>query len=213
MAVILNWRGPEDDEVLGQAVRALAAGGIVACPTETFYALAVDAGQEKALQRLLEIKNRPLDKALLVLVADRDMAAEVAAMVNPLAEQLMTRFWPGPLTLILSARPGLPRALTGGSGTIGVRQPGQPLARRLTQLFGRPLTGTSANLSGREPLIEAAQVQQELGEAIDLILADGPCPGGLPSTILNVVQDPPRLVRAGAIGVAELEKLTGKLAG
>jgi L-threonylcarbamoyladenylate synthase len=213
MAVILRWRGPEDDEVLSQAVRVLAAGGIVACPTETFYALAVDAGQEKALQRLLEIKNRPLEKALLVLVADRDMVGEVAAMVNPLAEQLMTRFWPGPLTLILSARSGLPQALTGGSGTIGVRQPGHPLARRLTQFFGRPLTGTSANLSGREPLIEAAQVQQELGEVIEIILSDGPCTGGLPSTILNVVQDPPRLVRAGAIGMAELEQQIGKLVG
>jgi L-threonylcarbamoyladenylate synthase len=213
MAVILRWRGPEDDGVLGQAVRVLAAGGIVACPTETFYALAVDARQEKALQRLLAMKNRPLDKALLVLVADRDMVADVAAKVNPQAEQLMARFWPGPLTLILAARPGLPLALTGGSGTIGVRQPGHPLPRRLAQLFGRPLTGTSANLAGREPLIEAAQVQQELGEAVEIILTDGPCPGGLPSTILNVVQDPPRLVRAGAIGAAALEQWIGKLAG
>jgi L-threonylcarbamoyladenylate synthase len=212
MAVILRWRGPEDDEVLSQAVRVLAAGGIVACPTETFYALAADARQERALQRLLAIKNRPLDKALLVLVADRDMVAEVAELVTPLADRLMARFWPGPLTLILPARPGLSRALTGGSGTIGVRQPGQPLARRLAKLYGGPLTGTSANLSGREPLIEASQVQQELGEAVDLILADGPCPGGLPSTILNVVSDPPRLVRAGAVSAAELVQQIGTLA-
>ncbi len=212
MAIILTWRGPDDDEVLAQAARVLAAGGVVACPTETFYALAVDAFQERALQRLMDIKDRPVDKALLVLVADRDMVAKVAVNVIPLAEQLMTQFWPGPLTLILPARPGLPLPLTGGSGTIGVRQSGHPLAQRLPQFYGQPLTGTSANLAGGEPLLRAAQVQQEMGEVIDLILADGPCAGGLPSTILNVVQEPPRLIRAGAIGVAALERQIGKLA-
>ena len=152
MPIRLTWRGPQDDAVLFEAARILAKGGIVACPTETFYALAVDAGQETALQRLLEVKGRPTDKAILVLVADQDMAAEVAEVSTPLAKNLMSRFWPGPLTLILPAKAGLPRLLTAGTGTIGVRQPGHPLARRLCQLYGHPLTGTSANLSGREPL-------------------------------------------------------------
>ena len=139
------------------------------------------------------------------------MVEQVAQVITPLAEQLMAQFWPGPLTLILPARPGLPLPLTGGSGTIGVRQSGHPLAQRLTNYYGSPLTGTSANLSGRAPLVKAAQVQQELGDVIELILEDGPCAGGLPSTILNVVQTPPRLVRAGAIGVAELEEQIGKI--
>jgi L-threonylcarbamoyladenylate synthase len=211
MAITVRWRGPEDDGVLEQAVRVLAAGGVVACPTETFYALAADAGQEKALERLMEIKNRPRDKALLVLVADRDMVPAVAAAPGPRAQRLMARFWPGPLTLILPAGPGLSELLTGGSGTIGVRQPDHPLARRLLQLYGRPLTGTSANLSARAPLVTAAQVEQELGGLIELILTDGPCRGGRPSTILNVVQEPPRLVREGAISAAELEPETGRL--
>ncbi len=189
----------------------LAKGGIVACPTETFYALAVDARQEKALQRLLEIKGRPAAKAILVLVADQDMAAEVAEVSTPLAKNLMSRFWPGPLTLILPAKAGLPRPLTAGTGTIGVRQPGHPLARRLCQLYGRPLTGTSANLSGKEPLGTAAEVEQELGELIELILEDGPGTGGLPSTILNVTVAPPRLVREGAIGIEELERHIGRI--
>ena len=192
MPIRLTWRGPEDDAVLGEAARILAKGGIVACPTETFYALAVDALQETALQRLFDIKGRPAAKAILVLVADQDMAAEVADVSTPLAKNLMSRFWPGPLTLILPARAGLPRPLTAGTGTIGVRQPGHPLARRLCQLYGRPLTGTSANLSGREPLGTAAEVEQELGELIELILEDGPGRGGLPSTILNVTVEPPR---------------------
>ena len=95
----------------------MAGGGIVACPTETFYALAVDALQERAVQRLMGIKDRSMDKALLVLVGDRDMVEQVAQVITPLAEQLMAQFWPGPLTLILPARPGLPLPLTGGSGT------------------------------------------------------------------------------------------------
>jgi L-threonylcarbamoyladenylate synthase len=212
MAVIVTWQETAPDEVLLPALRVLAAGGVVACPTETFYALAVDALRAKALQRLLKIKARPVDKALLVLVADQDMVAEVAEGITPLADQLMAQFWPGPLTLILPARPGLPLPLTGGTGTIGVRQSGHPLARRLCELYGRPLTGTSANVSGQEPLSEAAQVEQELGKVIDLILTDGrPCAGGLPSTILNVVQEPPRLIRAGAIKMMALAERLGKM--
>jgi L-threonylcarbamoyladenylate synthase len=211
MADILTWKEGASDGVVEQAVRVLQAGGIVACPTETFYALAVDAFQEKALQRLMEIKARPTNKALLVLVADQEMAAQVAELLTPLATRLMARFWPGPLTLILPARAGLPRPLTGGTGTIGVRQSGHPLARQLCRLYGHPLTGTSANLSGRIPLTEASQVQRELGEAIELILADGPCRGGFPSTILNITHDPPLLVREGAVKIDEVEREIGRI--
>ena len=170
----------------------------------------MDAFQENALQRLFDIKGRPAAKAILVLVADQEMATEVAEISTPLAKHLMSRFWPGPLTLILPARAARP--LTAGTGTIGVRQPGHPLARRLCQLYGRPLTGTSANRSGRRPLGTAAMVEQELGELIELILEDGPGGGGLPSTILNIVEEPPRLIREGAIRLEELERYIGKIA-
>ncbi len=199
MARIRTWRGPEDDQVLWQAAAILASGGLVACPTETFYALAADVDNEAALDRVMTLKGRPAGKPLLVLVADREMAAQVASALPPLAERLISLFWPGPLTLILPARPGLAGPLTGGTGTIGVRQPGSALARRLLRIFGRPLTGTSANLSGQEPVCSATEVEQILGEALDLILADGPCVGGLPSTIVDATQEPGRILRAGAI--------------
>ncbi|MBM4287738.1 MAG: threonylcarbamoyl-AMP synthase [Deltaproteobacteria bacterium] len=211
MAEIVTWRHPAEDGALKKAVRVLEAGGVVACPTETFYALMVDPFQEKSLERLMAIKDRPEAKALLVLVADCAMVARVAREIPPLAVPLMAAFWPGPLTLIMPARPGLSRYLTGGSDTIGVRQSGHFLARRLPLLYGGPLTGTSANLSGRPPLLQAEQVERELGNAIELILADGPCLGGLPSTILNVVQDPPRIIRAGAIGLPDLAKRVGRI--
>lgn len=209
MAEIREWRGPEHDQVLREAAAVLTAGGLVGCPTETFYALAADAGNEAALTRLLTVKRRPSTKPLLVLVADREMVARVAAAIPPKAETLMDRFWPGPLTLILPARPDLPLPLTGGSGTIGVRQPGLALTRRLIQVFGGPITGTSANLSGQEPLLAADQVQEALGNEVDLILADGPCPGGLPSTIVDMAHEPGRVLRAGVIAAGDLAPYLG----
>jgi L-threonylcarbamoyladenylate synthase len=119
----------------------------------------------------------------------------------------MARFWPGPLTLILPARPELPDLVTGGTGTVGVRQPRQPLICRWLAALGLPVTGTSANRAGREPLTLAAEVAREFGGAVDLILDAGPCPGGLPSTIVDVTATPPRLVRAGAINKEELVKI------
>lgn len=204
MSVIKVWRGPQDDEVLQEAARILAAGGVVACPTETFYALAVAANDEAALQRLLRLKGRPANKPILVLVADEGMLAAVAREIPPLARDLLRRFWPGPLTLILPARDGLPHALTSGRGTIGVRQPGLALTRRLLAIFGYPITGTSANLSGQESCCTALQVQAVFGPAVDLILQNGPCPGGLPSTIVDVTQVPPVIRRAGALPAASL---------
>jgi L-threonylcarbamoyladenylate synthase len=211
MAELLQWQAGAHDQSLQPAVQVLADGGIVACPTETFYALAADALQEAALERLMAIKGRPADKALLVLVADRDMVRKVATDIPPAALQLMAHFWPGPLTLILPARHGLPRPLTGATQTIGVRQSGHSLARLVCRLYGRPLTGTSANLSGRAPLARASQVQEELGALIELILTDSPCPGGLPSTILDVTREPPRLVRLGAIALEDLERRIGMI--
>lgn len=210
MADIGSWRGPEDDQVLQEASRLLAAGALVACPTETFYALAVDAGNEQALHRLLAVKGRPRSKPLLVLVADRSMLTTIVASIPPLAHQLMNHFWPGPLTLILPARPELPFPLTAGSGTVGVRQPGLTLTRRLVQIFGKPITGTSANLSGQEPFREGQQLNRALGADIDLIIQDGPCPGGLPSTIVDVCHEPLRLIRPGAISATALAQALGR---
>lgn len=209
MARIIAGRG---EETVAAAVAVLRQGGLVACPTETFYALAADSAQEEALQRLVALKGRPEAKPLLLLVADVAMVAQVAAAVPPLALRLMRAFWPGPLTLVLPARPGLPQPLTGGTGTIGVRQSGEPLARAVAQGLGRPITGTSANRSGQPPLTTAAAVAAALGTELDLILDVGPCPGGLPSTILRLTGPQPELVRAGAIPLVALESFTGPLA-
>ena len=123
----------------------------------------------------------------------------------------MEKFWPGPLTIIFPSLPHLPRRLTGGTGTIAVRQPRQALTCRLIAALGFPITGTSANRAGGRPLVRADEVAEEFGDGVDLILEAGPCPGGLPSTIVDVTISPPRLVRAGAIPAAEVAEIMPEL--
>jgi L-threonylcarbamoyladenylate synthase len=135
------------------------------------------------------------------------MLNQMAREVPGPARRLMEKFWPGPLTLIFPSQPQLPRLLTGGTGTIGVRQPRQALTCRLITALGHPITGTSANRTGCPPLVRAVEVAREFGDGVDLILEAGACPGGLPSTIVDVTSSPPRLVRGGAISPAELTKI------
>ncbi len=207
MGRIWHWQEGRADDFFAEARRLLESGGILALPTETYYALAVNPLDEAALARLFALKARPLEKPVLVLIAGPEMLARVAREVPEAASRLLARFWPGPLTLILPALDHLPRLLTGGTGTIGVRHPRQALVCRLMTAIGLPVTGTSANRSGRRSLTEAAAVAEEFGAGVDLILEAGPCPGGLASTIVDVTAEPSRLVRAGAITAARLKEV------
>jgi len=212
MGRIREWREAETDALVGEAGKLLAAGQVVALPTETFYALAVHPFQEAALERLFALKERPPGKPVLLLVASLEMLADLVAEVSPAAEALIREFWPGPLTIILPAKPGLPALVTGGTGTVGVRQPRQAATCRLIQGLGHPVTGTSANRSGRPPLTRAPEVDREFGEAVPLIVDTGPCPGGLPSTVVDLSSSRPRLLRPGAVDLERLKKVVPDLA-
>lgn len=207
MPCIWVWQEEQAEAFFAEARRVLRSRGILALPTETFYALAVNPFDSAALARLFALKERPPEKPVLVLIAGPEMLPQVAREAPAAAYGLMASFWPGPLTLILPALDHLPRLLTGGTGTIGVRQPRQTLVCRLMAALGLPVTGTSANRSGQEALTTAAAVAREFGAGVDLILEAGPCPGGLPSTIVDVTGVPPRLVRAGAIPAARLQEV------
>jgi L-threonylcarbamoyladenylate synthase len=211
MPRIWVWREGEAAAFFNEARRVLISGGVVALPTETFYALAVNPFDAQALTRLFSLKERPASKPVLVLVGDPAMLPQVAGEVPAAGARLLARFWPGPLTLILPAREGLPELLTGDTGTIGVRVPRQAVTCRLLISLGLPLTGTSANRSGAPPLVKAAEVAREFGDRVDLILDAGPCPGGPPSTIVDVTSIPPRLVRAGAVPRVELRAVVPEL--
>jgi L-threonylcarbamoyladenylate synthase len=180
----------------------IRAGGVIAYPTETFYGLGVDPKSPVAVRRLFEIKGRQPDQPILLLIQSTEDVTHWASHVTPTAEQLMKRFWPGPLTLVFPAREEVLPELTAGSGTIGLRMPGSELTRMLLGFLGAALTGTSANRSGGPSLRTAREVAAELGDLIDLVLDAGMTPGGKPSTVVDVTVDPPRVVREGAITIA-----------
>ncbi len=197
MALVLPFNDQTCEMILPDAQRVLAAQGVIAVPTETYYGLAVRPTEPLALRRLIEIKGRPSDKPILVLIGNPSHLARLVASIPPAAAVLMELLWPGPLTIVFPAAPDLSLLLTAGTGTIGIRL--SPLAslRRLLSQTG-PLTGTSANRSSEPPLDSAAGVQRALGSALDMILDGGRTPGGLASTIVDAC-DRPRLVRTGAL--------------
>jgi len=183
---------------VADAAAVLEAGGVVAFPTETFYGLGVAALDAAAVRRLFALKGRPESRPILVLVDD-PARIERFALLTERARELIARHWPGALTLVLSARPAVPAELTAGTGTVGVRQPGHPVARALAAALAAPVTAPSANLTAETPPTTAAEVLGVFEGRIDLVLDAGPTPGGLPSTVLDVTVDPPRVLREGAV--------------
>lgn len=191
-----------DDEIVGGAARVVADGGLVAFPTETFYGLGADPWNDRAVEALFEAKGRPSGAPILLLLASEEQALAAAARLPGSFEKLARAFWPGPLTLVLPARGDLPVRLTAGRGTIGLRVSGSLLARALPRALGRPITGTSANASGRDPARTAGEVKEAMGEGfarINLVLDGGETPGKAPSTVVDLTGDGPTLVREGAI--------------
>jgi L-threonylcarbamoyladenylate synthase len=172
-------------DVLEAANRLLESGGVLAMPTESYYALGVRVCDREAVHRVCAIKGRGDDKPILVLISHRAQLAELVSDIPPAAQVLMDRFWPGPLTLVFPAVAHLPQELTRGTGTVGIRQPARQDLFHLLHHVG-PLTGTSANRTGHSPLRTAEQVLEELGEDVDLILDAGETPGGLPSTLVDI---------------------------
>lgn len=185
----------------------LNSGGVIAFPTDTFYGLGADPFNPDVLSKIFRIKQRPADKPLLVLIHSPDPLTDLVQEVTDSARKLMEHFWPGPLTLIFKAALGLPDALTAGTGTIGIRLPGHPFTRRFLETLGRPLTAPSANISGTGELRTAQEVENELGDELDLIVDGGPAPGGKPSTVLDTTTNPPTLVREGTLSRGDLESV------
>ncbi len=171
-----------------EAVRLLKQGSLIAFPTETYYGLGVDPLNKEALQRLFRVKRRTADKAVLVLVADQSQVERLADSIPCDFNKLMAAFWPGPLTLVFPARSILPELLTGGTGTVGIRQSPDITASYLLQEFAGPITATSANRSGALPATTAAEVKEIFGSEVDLILDGGATPGGQGSTLVGYDQ-------------------------
>ena len=196
-------------EIAAAAVQALSEGKLVALPTDTVYGIAVNASRHSAVRRLFEIKQRSADNPLPVLIADSEQVNTAARQIPSLAHHLAERFWPGPLTLILHKSPAISDLVTAGQPTVGLRVPDHELPRQILRLADFPVAVTSANISDQPAARTAQQVLVSLGSAIDMLIDDGPCPGGMPSTVLDLTVSPPEILRDGPISRHQLEQITG----
>ena len=195
---------PHSISDLNTAVRGLQEGGVVAIPTDTLYGLAADVGNEGALARIFDVKGRPGDLALPVLVSSWEQVTTVAIANDDTTRQLATSFWPGSLTLVLPRQPGLSNLVTGGRNTVAVRMPSHWIPLGLAAQLGRPITGTSANRSGQDNLNSPQEIRESLGDSLSEIVELGPRPEGLQSTIVDLTGNYPVLLREGATSFAEV---------
>ena len=190
---------PDDEAGRAAAVAILQGGGVVALPTDTVYGICVALDTPGGVERLFEVKRRPPDKGIMLLLERLEQAAGIGVM-NAAAEALAEACWPGGLTVVVARRPDrpLPDALTGGAPTIGLRVPNHPAPRALAGGVG-PMPTTSANVSGLPEGGDASEIQEQLGDAIDLILDGGPTHGGPASTVVDCTGPTPRVLRVGAV--------------
>ncbi|MDP6179334.1 MAG: L-threonylcarbamoyladenylate synthase [Desulfatiglandales bacterium] len=193
-----------------KALEVIISGGVVAYPTESFYGLAVNTSDEEAIQRLFEIKERQSDHPILILTPSVEVLGQYVVHISEIIHRLIKQFWPGGLTLIFEAKPNISPLLTAGTGKIGVRLSSHPVATALAKAVGVPITGTSANISGQPSCTDAKEVFHSLGKTVDLILDGGETKGGLGSTILDVMVDPPAILREGIVDRKQLKEFLRK---
>ncbi len=190
--------------VIATAAAVLRAGGLVAFPTETVYGLGANALDARAVERIFRAKGRPANDPVIVHIAQMAQLAQVARAVPPLAEQLAAAFFPGALTLVLHKSAAIPPGVTAGSDTVGVRMPSHPVAHALITAAGVPVAAPSANLFSRPSPTSAAHVLDDLRGRVDVVLDGGSTPIGLESTIVDLTQTPPVMLRPGGIPLETL---------
>lgn len=197
--------GDPPGDAITEAVNILERGGVVAYPTETFYGLGADGTNESAIGRIFEIKGRGRQVPISLIIGDGQDLERLAVQVPEKARKLAEAFWPGAITMLFEALPGVSGLLTAGTGKIGVRLSSNPVATLLARRLGRPLTATSANPSGWPECTAADEVLAALGNGLDAVIDGGSTPGGSGSTIIDVTVDPPLILREGALSREAIE--------
>jgi L-threonylcarbamoyladenylate synthase len=180
------------------AVRILKKGGVIAYPTETVYGLGCDATRPEAVQRIFDLKGRDSQSPISVLIPSKEVLSDYVEEIPPIAETLIEKFWPGPLTLVFRAKPLFPSELLAEGHTIALRVSSHPVGLQLTQALGLPLTTTSANKSGQAPARSSKEVQA-IFDQLDGMVDGGVLPPAKGSTIVDVTVDPPKIVREGEV--------------
>jgi L-threonylcarbamoyladenylate synthase len=195
---------------LSRAIASLKSGNVIVFPTETVYGLGAYALNPAAVEKVFQLKGRNPNSPIPVIVADQAMLQGVVEKIPPVARTLMEQFWPGPLTLVLPAAPGMPKQLLNRTGGVGVRISSQLIATGLAQSFGRPLTATSANPSGQQAASTIEQAQNYFASDIEIFLDGGKLPSKTGSSVVEVIDDRIKIIRAGEISLGQLAATIGR---
>ncbi|MGA9109857.1 MAG: L-threonylcarbamoyladenylate synthase [Smithella sp.] len=196
-----------EEKILTRAAEILAGSGIIAYPTETFYGLGADATNLKAIEKIFAVKGRNFKNPISLIIGQTDDVYNLVKDIPESAQKLMAAFWPGALTIVFSASDKVSSLLTAGTGKIGLRISSHPCAGAIVQKLKKPLTATSANLSGAPECSLASDVAHQIGDKIDAIIDCGQTQGGKASTIIDVTCNPPTILREGAITRKAIENL------
>ncbi|MEM2093938.1 MAG: L-threonylcarbamoyladenylate synthase [Candidatus Bathyarchaeia archaeon] len=208
MVIILRTSSSSPDpETIAQATEVVSRGGVIVYPTDTVYGLGADALDAHAVLKVFQVKRRPLELPLPVAVDGHQMAERLAVVTKD-ARRLMDNFWPGPLTIVLYKKDIVPDVVTGGKSKVAVRAPNHQIPLRIIVRTGLPLTSTSANIH-RKPSIMSAQEARAQLEGVDLII-DGGRATGIPSTVIDMTQETPRILRQGSISTEDIVRVLGR---
>ena len=195
------------EKQIKKAISILKKGGVVAYPTDTVYGLGACMTDTAAVDRIFQVKGRPKGMALPVLLADKVQMESILTSVPLSARRLADEFFPGALTIILPKSNSVPDIITGGGRTVAFRIPDHRVPLALIKGLGKPIVGTSANLSGQPSALTAAEVQAQIGDKIDMVIDGGRCPGGIESTVIDLSGKKPVVRRQGAISIEKLRKI------
>jgi L-threonylcarbamoyladenylate synthase len=201
-----EYPGHPDHDLIIEAGKIILSQGIVIFPAQCLYGVAANALDPKAVRKVFNIKQRPKNNPILVLIQDKNDLKTLVKKIPPQAEILMDQFWPGNLTLVFEAADHISTLLTANTGKIGIRVPGHPIARALVNQVQGPVTGTSANLSGQPGCSLVTQLPKTMVQAADLILDAGPLKGGTGSTLVDVTTDPLCILRQGVVTDKEIRQ-------
>jgi L-threonylcarbamoyladenylate synthase len=207
MVKILDIVGKKIDVcAIAEAATAIRAGDLVIYPTETVYGLGADALSDKAIKKIFRLKGREAEKPIPIAVNSIDMARQVAEL-TPAAEMLFKKLLPGPLMIVARAKPNVSKLITAGTGKVGIRFPDHPVALKLIDFVGGPITSTSANLSSKPALLTVRDALEQLGGKVDVALDAGKCRLSVPSTIVDATARHLKILRKGPISEKKIKKL------
>lgn len=210
MPQILKVSSDHSEEyVINSAAAIISLGGVIAYPTETIYGLGADATNEQAIHRLFSIKGRNFNNPISVIIGNVQDVHPLVCKITAAAQKLMDAFWPGPLTIVFESADWVSPLLTANTGKIGIRLSGHDGARRIAQVTGKPLTATSANVSGAPECANADAVIDQIGDKIEAVIDLGVSGGTVGSTIIDATSEKPIILRSGVIAREEIEQKTG----